>query len=85
MKSAKAQRQRKIRIKQAQPARFESISRRKALRQIIACIRQNPIHPHARHLIELFNIDAEELAEAGVSYEMLRVLEKHCMSLSRLS
>lgn len=30
---------------------------------------------NALRLIELFNIDAEELAEAGLAYEQLKVLE----------
>lgn len=47
----------------------------------IAHIRKNPdeLDTSVLRLIELFNIDAEELAEAGLAYEQLKALERRLL------
>jgi hypothetical protein len=83
MRDRKTKPRSKIRIKQSLPDRFENLSRRKALARVAGHVRENPTHPEALHLIELFNLDGEELAEAGVPYETLKVLEKKCLMIGR--
>lgn len=55
---------------------FGRMSRTQAVMEIKKFLRRSPSHTSARQLISLFNIHPEELAEAGVPYEILKVLEK---------
>lgn len=61
------------------PCLFESgeaLSREQALSQIRGLLSGSRLHAQALRLIDLFQIEAEELAEAGVSFEMLKALER---------
>lgn len=51
------------------------ISRKEAIDIVCADLRQNPTSIAAKNLISLFGLSAEELSEAGVSYEVLRSLD----------
>ncbi len=62
--------------KEGSPWGFGRMSRSEAVRNIRKHLRRSPSHAAARHLIMLFNIQAEELTEAGVPYEVLKALEK---------
>lgn len=66
--------------REGSPWGFGSMSRRmsrtEALKEIKRHLRRSPSHTAARQLITLFNIQAEELTEVGVPYEVLKVLEK---------
>lgn len=52
-----------------------SLSRQKATEIAIAKIKENNLDNDAKDLISLFGITAEELAEAGASYEDLLALK----------
>jgi hypothetical protein len=73
----------KIRVKSNHSPRFfregERISRDEALSRIRHHMASVTLHPEALRLIELFNIEPEELSEAGLPYESLKVLEKHAL------
>ena len=79
---------RSIRVKEKYPRLLDQIakhmSREQALRHILDLLEAYPCAPTAIELMELFNIQGEELAEAGVSYEMLKALEKHSLVLKNL-
>ena len=60
-----------IKGKSALPVSF---SREAAVERIIARIKNNDLGPETRDIIGLFGISAEELSEAGASYEDLKVL-----------
>lgn len=51
------------------------MSRSEALLRICEVMDEAAVSPDALRLIQLFNIDPEELSEAGMSYESLKVLE----------
>lgn len=51
------------------------ITRSEALAQACSGLIENSANKHARNLITLFGLSAEELAEGGVSYELLRSLD----------
>jgi hypothetical protein len=55
---------------------FTRMTRSEALEQVARYLRRSPMHTSALRLIHLFHLDAEELAEAGVPYELLRMLER---------
>jgi hypothetical protein len=57
---------------------FGRMSRAEALLQVRRLLARSRDHVRAYQLISLFNIQAEELSEAGVPYEMLKVLERRC-------
>ena len=73
----------KIRLKSNTMPRFfregECISRVDALEKICRHMEYAFMHPEAVRLIELFNIVPEELSEAGLPYESLKVLERHAL------
>jgi hypothetical protein len=51
------------------------MTREDALIEILNKLKQDSASVDAKKLISLFGITAEELAEKGLSYEMLRVLD----------
>ena len=51
------------------------ISREDALNQVYKELDQDPSSITAKNLISLFGLSAEELSEAGVTYEILRSLD----------
>lgn len=51
------------------------ISRDKALSLAAEELGINPTSPTAKNLISLFGLSAEELAEVGVTYEVLRAMD----------
>lgn len=51
------------------------ISRQEALNIVCREISNNPSSIPAKKLISLFGLNAEELAEVGVTYEILRSLD----------
>lgn len=51
------------------------MTREDALIEILNKLKQDSASIDAKKLISLFGITAEELAENGLSYEMLRVLD----------
>lgn len=53
----------------------EQISRHEALNRICRHLNIMAIHPEVLRLMNLFSFDPEELSEAGISYECLKVLE----------
>ena len=69
----------KIRLKSLpMPCLFqagECWSRSDALIRIREALDEATLNPDALRLIQLFNIDPEELSEAGLSYESLKTLE----------
>jgi DNA-directed RNA polymerase specialized sigma subunit len=73
----------RIRLKtQRLPRYFErgqQLSREEAIRQVRGLLDDTALHPEALRLIDLFQIGAEELSEAGISYEMLKALEQHAL------
>lgn len=52
------------------------LSRQAAIGYIQKQVDSLDLDSQALRLIELFNIDAEELAEAGLAYEQLKALER---------
>jgi len=54
----------------------DCLSRSDALFSILEAMDEAMLHPRALRLIQLFNIDPEELSEAGLSYEALKALER---------
>jgi hypothetical protein len=76
-------RSRKIRFKPAECPTFlnsgDCLTREQAIHRIRASLAQCISHPEAQHLIGLFSIAPEELAEAGLSYEILKVLERRAL------
>lgn len=69
----------KIRLKSSQVPRLfqagDCLSRADALLRIREYLSEATLSPDAMRLIQLFNIEPEELTEAGLSYECLKVLE----------
>lgn len=65
---------RKIRITHPSTEPMGRVSRRGAIRQVKGLLDQNPTHSEAQRLIDLFGLASEELAEAGVPYETLKVV-----------
>jgi hypothetical protein len=57
------------------------MSRAEAVLAIKRHLRRSPSHTRAHQLIGLFNIQAEELAEVGVPYEVLKALRHSWLSL----
>lgn len=55
------------------------MSRQQAVNWIQTYLEWSDAHPEALRLIELFNIEPEELTEAGLSYESLKSLERHAL------
>jgi hypothetical protein len=53
-----------------------SLTREQAIGKICDLLLSSCNHPEAQRLIGLFSIAPEELAEAGLSYEELKVLER---------
>ena len=66
----------KIRTRKISPRRFARISREQALTLIPTLLEEFPFHPDALYLIGLFQLHPEELAEAGLSYEVIIALER---------
>ena len=67
---------RQTRQRQAPLLSAHGMSRAEALRTIRHALRQDPVHPLAGALIDLFQVHAEELTELGLSYEGVKVLEQ---------
>lgn len=51
------------------------ITRNEAVESVIDLLTENPSSIEARNTITLFGLTAEELSEAGVSYEILRSMD----------
>ena len=51
------------------------MTRQEALKLVFKELRLNPSSTTARKIISLFGLGAEELSEAGVTYEILRSLD----------
>lgn len=50
-------------------------TREEALSSVLDNLSKNPSSQEAKEMITLFGLTAEELAEAGASYELLRSLD----------
>ncbi len=68
-----------------QLGQFGKMSRIESLEAIQHYLTLNPIHPLAQSLIDLFQIHGEELTETGVSYEIVKALEKEYPLLNCLN
>jgi hypothetical protein len=55
------------------------MSRSQAIHRVREALEFSSQDTEAMRLIGLFSIDAEELSEAGISYEMLKVLERQAL------
>ena len=79
---AQLRKSRKIRLKNTLDADLAflsqegSLTREQAIERICQWLLSSCNHPEAQRLIGLFSIAPEELAEAGLSYEELKVLER---------
>ena len=51
------------------------LTRTEAVRAVMEKMDKNPASNSAKRLISLFGITAEELAESGMTYEVLRSLD----------
>jgi hypothetical protein len=73
----------RIRLKSQRMPRFfergQQLSREQAIHRVRGLLADSAMNPEALRLIDLFQIAAEELSEAGVSYEMLKALEQHAI------
>jgi hypothetical protein len=73
----------RIRLKSQRLPRFfergQQLSRAQAIRHVRGLLADTTLNPEALRLIDLFQIAAEELSEAGVSYEMLKALEQRAL------
>ena len=58
---------------------FTRLSRLDAIQQAAALLRRSPMNRPAIRLVQLFHIHYEELAEAGVPYELLRAVERQAL------
>ena len=58
------------------------LHRREALYRVKKLLKKTPKSPTAIQLITLFNLEAEELTEAGVDYEVVRSLAQYVSRLS---
>lgn len=56
-------------------ANGSSIKREDAVKSILKSIKNNILDVETKNLISLFGISAEELAEAGATYEELKALK----------
>jgi hypothetical protein len=56
---------------------FSRMTRSQAITMASQLLRRSPTNSQALRLIHLFHIDADELAQAGVPYELLRALDRH--------
>ena len=65
----------KIRTRAVASRRIDRMSRAQALASIPMLLDERPFHPDALYLIHLFHLHPEELAEAGLSYELIMALE----------
>lgn len=77
---------RKIRIKLSEnPCALlengDCLTRGQAIERIRRALALSVLHPEASRLIGLFSIAPEELAEAGLCYETLKVLEGRALFL----
>jgi len=52
-----------------------NFTRKEALARVIDDLSHNPASISAKNMITLFGLSAEELSEAGLSYEVLRSLD----------
>lgn len=57
---------------------FDQMSRYEAVLRVKRLLGRTPKSPTATRLIHLFHLHAEELTEAGVSYETVKTLERQC-------
>jgi hypothetical protein len=58
-----------------------SITREKALLRVKRMLIRTPHSQKARQLITLFNLQPEELTEIGLSFEVVKSLERGCLFL----
>ncbi len=77
--SSNENRRRKIRVKNPPRHIFPSfeMTREEAVQTVLGAQRDQ----RTLALIDLFQLTAEELTEAGLSYEALKVLQQNCLSL----
>ncbi len=57
----------------------QSMTREQAVTWVQTYLELSDTHPEALRLIELFQMEPEELTEAGLSYESLKTLERHAL------
>jgi hypothetical protein len=57
---------------------FQAMSRQQAIHRIRRLLQRSAASTQAEQLISLFNIQPEELSEAGVPFEVLKSLERRC-------
>jgi ribosomal protein L13E len=63
-------------IARAKNDKFQiNVTRDEALKHAVKSLTKNPSSSSAKNMITLFGFSAEELAEAGLSYEVLRSLD----------
>lgn len=55
------------------------MTREQAVTWVQTYLELSDAHPEALRLIELFQMEPEELTEAGLSYESLKTLERHAL------
>jgi hypothetical protein len=60
---------------------FTRLTRVEAIHQAATLLRRSPSNMTALRLIHLFHLDYEELASAGVPYELLRAIEPAMLRL----
>lgn len=77
----RSRRQRKIRMTRRSDRPFAQMTRRQAIEAIMLRLEKHAMDPFAMELIELFNIDGEELCEAGLPFETVKALEARCLTL----
>ncbi len=74
-----------IRLKSNVASRFPAdgtqLTRAQAIGRIRTSLHQGGCQPETHRLITLFSIHPEELAEAGVAYELIKALERRASFL----
>lgn len=55
------------------------MTRKQAVNEIMQLLNVDLASPQALALVDLFHIQAEELSEAGLTYERLKSLERRCL------
>ncbi len=80
----RSKKQQQIRTTQPIATRFERMTRHRAVREACHLLKKNIDDKNAYALIDLFAIEAEELAECGLCYELLCTIESRCYFLNNL-
>ncbi len=80
----RSKKQHQIRTTQPVSTRFERMTRHRAVREVCTLLKKNADDKNALALIDLFAIEGEELAECGLSYELLCTVETRYCFLNTL-